>query len=281
MANQLKASFTKYRFAKRATQKDNQGKRYLMKFMETLILPLHKISSKRDNRHNKIKRQINNGGQSQAKRPRTENKSQQISSNTTNEQQTIGRNGKQPMHKLQPHPRYLTLYLKSPTNAPITLSDSAIRIELMKHKSGNLKIIRTKSSDIIVWCYSGAQMKAYKKIKQIDNIPVNLINHYAIKGNTPTTTNETPRKTNDITKSTINPENKQTKNNYKGGFLIWQWNCRGIHANCRELQANLQETKNKPMIICLQETNLRTKNPKLPKIKKYEKIILKKGGMVN
>ncbi|KAK3590471.1 hypothetical protein CHS0354_015638 [Potamilus streckersoni] len=134
-------------------------------------------------RHDKTERQINNEEQSQAKRRRIEHKSQQDSISPTNEPQTIGKTGPQPKHKLQHHPRYLTLYLKSPNNTPITLSDSSIRIELMKHKSGNLKIIRTKSSDIIVWCYSGAQMKAYKKIKQIDNKPVKLINHYAIKGN--------------------------------------------------------------------------------------------------
>ncbi|KAK3585923.1 hypothetical protein CHS0354_038461, partial [Potamilus streckersoni] len=75
--------------------------------------------------------------QPQAKLPRTELKTQQYNSTTINDEQVTEKYRPQPKHKLQPHPRYLTLYLKSPNNTPITLSDSAIQIELMKHKSGN------------------------------------------------------------------------------------------------------------------------------------------------
>ncbi|KAK3598237.1 hypothetical protein CHS0354_001058 [Potamilus streckersoni] len=92
---------------------------------------------------NKVKRPSNNEEQPQAKRPRTELKTQQHNSTTINDSQGTEKVRPQPKHKLQPHPRYLTLYLKSPNNTPITLSDSAIRIELTKHKSGSTSTAST------------------------------------------------------------------------------------------------------------------------------------------
>ncbi|KAK3588211.1 hypothetical protein CHS0354_015935, partial [Potamilus streckersoni] len=225
---------------------------------------------------NRVKRPRNNEEQPQTKRPRTELKTQQYNSTTINDKQVSGKDRPQPKHKLQPHPRYLTLYLKSPNNISITLSDSAIRIELLKHKSGNIKIIRTKSSDIIIWCFSGAQNKPIKKLSKLTMSQSNYSISMLLKG-TPQQ-QITHRHRRQMTAS-IPHKNKQTKkDNQKGDFLIWQWNCRDINANCRELQANLQETENKPMIICLQEIKLRTKNSKLPKLKEYEQTYLKDRG---
>ncbi|KAK3603963.1 hypothetical protein CHS0354_025495 [Potamilus streckersoni] len=56
-------------------------------------------------RQDKSKRQANNEEQSQAKCPKIEQKSQQDSTSTTSETQTIRETGPQPKHKLQPHPR--------------------------------------------------------------------------------------------------------------------------------------------------------------------------------
>ncbi|KAK3585246.1 hypothetical protein CHS0354_006292, partial [Potamilus streckersoni] len=55
---------------------------------------------------NKVKRPSNNEEQPQAKRPRTELKTQQHNSTTINDSQGTEKDRPQPKHKLQPHPRY-------------------------------------------------------------------------------------------------------------------------------------------------------------------------------
>ncbi|KAK3577834.1 hypothetical protein CHS0354_000230 [Potamilus streckersoni] len=100
------------------------------------------------------------------KRPRIKTKIQQINPNK-NYKTTKGENRQQIKHELQTHPRYLTLYLTIPDKSLNKLSVTDLRYELLKHKNGNLKITKTKSADIIIWCYSGAQIRAYKKSNKL------------------------------------------------------------------------------------------------------------------
>ncbi|KAK3606093.1 hypothetical protein CHS0354_006448 [Potamilus streckersoni] len=76
------------------------------------------------------------------------------------------------------HPRYLTLYLRYPTKTHTQPTDSAIIMELIKHKQGQVQIKHIKTSGNTIRCFTGAHIKAYKKVKKIDNIPVNIYNHH-------------------------------------------------------------------------------------------------------
>jgi uncharacterized protein (DUF2141 family) len=54
------------------------------------------------------------------------------------------------------------------------LSDITIQMELLKHKQGQIKLIHTKAQGIIIWVFSAAQSRAYKKITHINNTPVSI-----------------------------------------------------------------------------------------------------------
>ncbi|KAK3596219.1 hypothetical protein CHS0354_020531 [Potamilus streckersoni] len=122
-------------------------------------------------------------------------------------------------NKTIPHPRYLTLYLKYPTNPHKQRTDSAIQLELLKHKQGQIKRIHTKSLNTIIWCFLRAQIKAYKKITQIDNVPKKTVeeaeqltrqqhqnNKKTIKKEETTKTARTP---------TTTPQSREGKTNIK------------------------------------------------------------------
>ncbi|KAK3590971.1 hypothetical protein CHS0354_020324, partial [Potamilus streckersoni] len=173
-------------------------------------------------------------------------------------------------HKDKPdaHPRYLTLYIHYPTKPHKQPSDSNIIKELLKHKPGQIQIKHTKTSGSSIRCFTGAQIRAYKKIKMINNISVNICNHYTY--NKTNGNKSKQQNTQHVTKYKV-PRNNR---NQGKGLIIWQWNCRGIYQNQLELQAAILETNEKPMIICLQETQLTLTNskPALPKIKNYQKL---------
>ncbi|KAK3575908.1 hypothetical protein CHS0354_000187 [Potamilus streckersoni] len=76
------------------------------------------------------------------------------------------------------HPRYLTLYLHYPVTPNKPLSDPTIIQELQKHKKGNIQIKHPKPSETIIRCYTGAQIRAYKKIKEINDTPIRLCSQH-------------------------------------------------------------------------------------------------------
>ncbi|KAK3604505.1 hypothetical protein CHS0354_001187 [Potamilus streckersoni] len=167
------------------------------------------------------------------------------------------------------HPSYLTLYLHYPIAPNKQLPDSTIISELQKHKYGRIQIKHPKPLETTIRCFTGAQIRAYKKIKDINGIPIKICNQH--KYNTLSKAHQ-PRTT-----TTITSKSKQLNKTTKQGtdLLIWQWNCRGIYQNQLELQAAILETNEKPLVICLQETILPRKKSALPKINNYQQTYQK------
>ncbi|KAK3603088.1 hypothetical protein CHS0354_027869, partial [Potamilus streckersoni] len=72
------------------------------------------------------------------------------------------------------HPNYLTLYLHYPITPNKQLSDSMIISELQKHKKGRIQIKHPKPSETTIRCFTGAQIRAYETIKNINGIPIKI-----------------------------------------------------------------------------------------------------------
>ncbi|KAK3609526.1 hypothetical protein CHS0354_041577 [Potamilus streckersoni] len=162
------------------------------------------------------------------------------------------------------HPRYLTLYLHYPVTPNKPLSDPTIIEELQKHKKGNIQIKHPKPSETGIRCYTGAQIRAYKKITEINDTPIRLCSQHKYitlnRKSTPCTPPNPVRTQKYIPKTVTKGTN----------LTIWQWNCRGIYQNQLELQAAILETSEKPLVICLQETSLPRKKSVPPNIRNYQ-----------
>ncbi|KAK3607707.1 hypothetical protein CHS0354_016731, partial [Potamilus streckersoni] len=63
------------------------------------------------------------------------------------------------------HPGYLTLFIHYPNNPAKQPTDAAIIPELLKHRKGQIQINHMKPSETSIRCFTGAQIRAYKKVK--------------------------------------------------------------------------------------------------------------------
>ncbi|KAK3607495.1 hypothetical protein CHS0354_031114 [Potamilus streckersoni] len=175
------------------------------------------------------------------------------------------------------HPSYLTLDLSCLQKSKESLTYRAILQELLQHKKGQIKIHRTKKSYIIIWCYSAAQIKAYRKITNRRNP---YTNHHPPATQTsqvstsPAATNQRDTNMPELNKAQKTPANKSPFPTAPT-FTIWQWKCRVVNTNYLELAASIQESKNKPSIICLQEIKLKANQTTPPKINDYDTTYLK------